>query len=77
MRSAEEARRIIEQGACEKVKKQWEDIENVIEQSLNSGYRYTTFTGILEKSNRTKLENLGYKIDVGSQYNESYFSISW
>jgi hypothetical protein len=29
-----------------------------------------------ELANRRKLESLGYKVSAGSQYNESYFTIS-
>ena len=33
--------------------------------------------GILQSEIRKKLESLGYKIETGSQYNESYYRISW
>ena len=33
--------------------------------------------GCLKPETRKKLEELGYKIETGNQYNESYYSISW
>lgn len=33
--------------------------------------------GCLKPETRKKLEELGYKVETGNQYNESYCSISW
>ena len=33
--------------------------------------------GYLQQETRQRLEGLGYKVQTGSQYNESYYSISW
>lgn len=33
--------------------------------------------GCLKPETRKKLEELGYKVETGSKYNESYYSISW
>lgn len=33
--------------------------------------------GYLQHETRLRLEELGYKVQPGSQYNESYYSISW
>jgi len=77
MRNAEEARKVVEQGQYEKASRQWNDIEKEIEKCIDEGKRYTSFNGTIEKPNKIKLESLGYKVDSGSQYNESYFSVSW
>ena len=33
--------------------------------------------GCLKPETRKKLEELGYKVETGTQYNEPYYSISW
>lgn len=33
--------------------------------------------GSLKPETRKKLEELGYKVETGTQYNEPYYSISW
>ena len=45
---------------------------------LSQEYFYTVEPmELLKQLTDEKLESLGYKISVGSQYNESYFTISW
>lgn len=77
MVNANEARKIVEQGRYQKATKQMKEIENKIKESIIQGLVYASFDGIIEKANKEKLEELGYTISSGSQYNESYYSISW
>lgn len=77
MISAKEAREIVELGQNEKAVEQMEQIEWEINNAINNGHYNIGINGYIEKANRTKLESLGYRIETGSQYNESYFTISW
>jgi hypothetical protein len=75
--NAKEARRIVEQGYNEKAIAQLEQIEWELENAIQNGKFNVSLDGVIEASNRRKLESLGYKVSAGSQYNESYFTISW
>jgi hypothetical protein len=52
-------------------------IENEIKDAMNRGVCFIHSNGYLSKTIANELEKLGYKIYQGSQYNESYCSISW
>lgn len=77
MINAKEARRIVEQGYNEKAIAQLEQIEWELENAIQNGKFNVSLDGVIEATNRRKLESLGYKVSAGSQYNESYFTISW
>ena len=59
--------------AAQKLKALDEQISNAI---AKGGFSIRN-DGILQSEIRKKLESLGYKIETGSQYNESYYRISW
>ena len=44
-------------------------IETILETYKNNGF--------LQVETKKRLEELGYKVTVGYQYNETYYSISW
>ena len=45
---------------------------------MKNADKSVTLDGTLNKNVSEKLEKiLGYKVDTGTQYNESYYSISW
>lgn len=52
-------------------------IENEIKDAINRGVCSIHNNGHLSKTIKDELEKLGYKVYQGSQYNESYYSISW
>ncbi len=48
-----------------------------VEKTVCKGKFAVNISGILDPSLRSKLEELGYKIKVGFQYNDPYYTISW
>lgn len=56
---------------------QLEDIGNEIRKAIEEGKFYIHGEGYLKSETRKKLNELGYEIQTGSQYNESYYTISW
>ena len=53
------------------------EIEQKINEAIDRGKYSITCDHPLEIETKNKLEELGYKVYVGSQYNETYCSISW
>ena len=56
---------------------QLEDIAKEIREAIEEGKFFISGIGYLKSEIRKKLNELGYKVETGSQYNESYYSISW
>lgn len=56
---------------------QLEDIGREIRESIEKGKFYIYGEGYLKSEVRKKLNELGYEIQTGSQYNESYYTVSW
>lgn len=75
--SAEQARIMVENGNNNKSNEQWEYVSTLILEAINNGRRYVSESGILMDSNKEKLRKLGYEVNTGSQYNESYYNITW
>jgi hypothetical protein len=75
--TAAEAAASVSAGEYEKAKKQSADIACQITDAIAGGNYSIGGSGRLEPVVKTKLEELGYKCETGSQYNESYWSISW
>lgn len=48
-----------------------------ITNAIAEGKYSITNDGYLQRETRQRLEELGYKVETGSQYNESYYSVSW
>ncbi len=48
-----------------------------IDKTIANGKFSISNDGYLQSQTRKKLEELGYKVETGSQYNESYYSVSW
>lgn len=53
------------------------EMMNNIQNEINEGYFYYSNDGYLHEVTKKKLEELGYKVKTGSQYNEPYYTISW
>lgn len=56
---------------------QLNEIAKAIKKAISDGEFYITRTGFLKPEARKVLEKKGYKFTTGSQYNESYYTISW
>ena len=52
-------------------------LENQINDAIKSGKFYVSSTGFIQIETKKRLEDLGYNVSVGSQYNEPYYIISW
>ena len=74
--------------AVEAHKKTQENIQNCvtielqklseqINDAIAEGKYSITNDGYLKCETQRRLEELGYKVQTGSQYNESYYSIRW
>jgi len=77
MISAKEAREQTELSRASEYEVELLNIENNIKNAINRGVCSIHSNGHLSKNIANELERLGYKIYQGSQYNESYYSISW
>lgn len=53
------------------------ELSKLIKDAIADGKFSISEDGCLKPEIRKKLEELGYKIETGNQYNESYYSISW
>ena len=52
-------------------------LEDQINDAIKVGKFYVSSKGYLQVETKRLLETLGYKVTVGSQYNEPYYIISW
>lgn len=76
--SAKEARMLTEKYMEETIASQLGEIDAKIAYAAKNGDESVTLEGTLNKNVREKLEKiLEYKIETGTQYNESYYTISW
>nr|DAH56341.1 MAG TPA: hypothetical protein [Caudoviricetes sp.] len=76
--SAKEARMLTEKYMEETITSQLGEIGAKIAYAAKNGDESVTLEGTLNKNVREKLEKiLEYKIETGTQYNESYYTISW
>ena len=57
--------------------KELDKIMSGIHNEANEGSFNYVGEGHLHEVTKKKLEELGYKVETGSQYNEPYYSISW
>ena len=53
------------------------EISKLIKTAITDGKFSISEERYLKPETQKKLEELGYKIETGNQYNESYYSISW
>lgn len=56
---------------------QLNEIQLAIDEAINNGDFYITKDGSLRKETKEALVNMGYSVTTGTQYNESYYTISW
>ena len=59
------------------ITQQLAELSKLIRDAISDGKISINENGYLKPKIRKKLEELGYKVDTCSKYNESYYSISW
>lgn len=75
--SASEANKMTNHVIDSRITQQLAELSKLIRDAVADGKFLISETGCLKPETRKKLEELGYKIKTGNQYNESYYSISW
>lgn len=75
--TAEEARRIVENGEYAKAIEQAARIKKLFEDALSKGSTYVSGDGTLEPPIKEKLQKLGYEFQTGLDYNIAWWTISW
>lgn len=75
--SASEANKMTNNAIDSCTIQQLAELSKLIRDAVADGKFSISKGGYLKPEIRKKLEELGYKIETGNQYNESYYSISW
>lgn len=75
--SASEANKMANHVIDSRITQQLAELSKLIRDAIADGKFSISEDGCLKPETRKKLEELGYKIETGTQYNESYYSISW
>ena len=76
--SAKESRKRADEAVDNAITKELQEIVVKINAAAKEGKYSYSEDGYLEPEIKARLKSLGYKVDeVGSQYNQSYYSISW
>ena len=77
MISASEARKKTENNINNCATKELSEIMQEIDEAIEDGKFSISNDGYLQSKTKQRLEELGYKVKTGSQYNESYYSVNW
>ena len=77
MISAKQARKQSEQNKQDILNKEMAIIEEEINNEISQGNNNVYIDGSISSDARQMLEQLGYDVKCGSQYNESYVNIKW
>lgn len=77
MINASEARRKTENNINNCVTKELSEIMEQIDEAIEDGKFSISNDGCLKSETKQRLEELGYKVETGCQYNESYYSVRW
>ena len=77
MITANEARKIAEDAIRNHAAQELSSIDKKIMESCKNGKTRCSFSGSISSVTRKELERCGYKVETGSQYNESYVIITW
>ena len=75
--SASEANKMTNNAIFSRTAQQLEELSKQIKAATTDGKFSISLDGSLKPETRKKLEEFGYKVETGNQYNESYYSISW
>ena len=77
IQSASEANKMTNHAIDSCITQQLAELSKLISDAVADGKFSISKDGCLKPETRKKLEELGYKVGTGNQYNESYYSISW
>ena len=77
MISAYKAKRMAKQITENCVSEELSRVEMLISEAVKEGQFSVCGEGRMQEATKQELERLGYKVEMGSQYNDSYFSVSW
>ena len=77
MLSASEAKTKTQNNIDDCVTQEVKKLDEQISNAIAEGKFSISNSGMLQSSTQEKLESLGYKIKIGRQYNEAYYSVSW
>lgn len=77
MLSASEAKAKTQNNIDDCVTQELNKLDEQISNAIAEGKFSISNDGSLQLETRKKLEELGYEIKSGTQYNESYYSVSW
>lgn len=75
--SASEAHKKITDNIKDCSTKELAEISTRISDAIENGKFSISDDGCLQYETTQRLEELGYKVQIGSKYNEQYWSISW
>lgn len=75
--SAQEAYDKTNKNAINNAAVELKNITEDIRKAITDGKYYISQDGTLSKTAKEMLENQGYKVETGYQYNQSYYTISW
>lgn len=75
--SALEANKMTNNVIDSSTKQQITELSKLIRYAIAEGKFSISADASLKSETRKKLEELGYKVKTGTQYNEPYYSISW
>ena len=75
--SASEANKMTNNAINSCTTQQLTELSKLIRDAIADGKFSISEDGCLKPEPRKKLEELGYKVKTGTQYNEPYYSISW
>ena len=75
--SASEANKMTNNAIDSCTTQQLAELSKLIRDAIADGKFSISEDGSLKLETRKKLEELGYKVETGTQYNEPYYSISW
>lgn len=75
--SALEANKMTNNAIDDCTTQQLAELSKLIRDAIVDGKFSISEDGSLKPETRKKLEELGYKVETGTQYNEPYYSISW
>ena len=77
MLSAEEARAKAETAVARHIEYELSFFADKIEEACNEGEMSVSYDGTISRQAKQESEKLGYKVEIGSQYNQSYVVIKW
>ena len=75
--SASEANKMTNNAIDSCTTQQLAELSKLIRDAIADGKFSISEDGSLKPETRKKLEELDYKVETGTQYNEPYYSISW